>query len=176
VTGQAGFRGEMAKATRHEHPEHDFSAVTQRGLKAVTVAVTRTHQAAVEPRLPAGMLGGLTADLQQLGVDVRGALVIRSSARAATKSQYEAPARGGLLVTAIWTSVLRRGTGGDVRAAYGVGARGRRREGGRGRSRRGVGRGSGGLLGICARSARENQGIGAQRSDRNDGIGARGRT
>ena len=60
------------------------------GLEAV--ALRETHQAAREPRLPAGMLGGLTGDLQKRGVDVPGALVIRSSARTATKSQYEAPA------------------------------------------------------------------------------------
>ena len=60
MTGQAGFRGEMAKATRDGHPDHDFSAVTQRGLKALALA--QTHQAVLEPRLPAGTLDGLTAD------------------------------------------------------------------------------------------------------------------
>lgn len=157
----------MAKATRDGHPDHDFSAVTRRGLKVVALALGRTHQAAVERRLPAGMLGGLTAELQKLGVDVPGALVIRSSARTATKSQYEAPARGDLLVTAIRTSVMR---GGGGRCAGCV------RGGGRGRSRRGVGRGSGGLLGICARPIRGNHGIGAQRSDGDHGIGSRWRT
>ena len=111
----------MAKATRDGHPDHDFSAVTQRGLKVVAVAVARTHQAAVEPRLPAGMLGGLTADLQQLEVEVAGALGIRSGARTATTNQNEAPARGDLLVTAIWTSVLRRGAAGDVQLGMGWG-------------------------------------------------------
>jgi hypothetical protein len=125
MTGQAGFRGEKAKAKseRDGRAEHDFSAVMQRGLKAV--ALGQSHLAAREPRLPAGMLDGLTGDLQQLGVDVGGALVIRSSASTAMKSQYGAPARGGLVVTAIRTSGLRRRAAVDVRAACGVGARGR---------------------------------------------------
>jgi hypothetical protein len=111
----------MANAKKDGHPNHDFSAVTQRGLKALALA--QTHQAALEPRLPAGTLDRLTADLQKLGVDVPGALVTRSNAKTATKSQNEALAQGYLLVTAIRTSVVRRGAAADVRAGYGVGAK-----------------------------------------------------
>ena len=63
----------MANAKKDGHPNRDFSAVTQRGLKALDLA--QTHQAALVPRLPAGTLDGMTADLQKLGVDVPGALV-----------------------------------------------------------------------------------------------------
>ncbi len=52
---------------------------------------------------------------------VPGALVTRSAAKTATRSQNEALAQGHALVTAIRMSVLRRGAAADVRAAYGVG-------------------------------------------------------
>jgi hypothetical protein len=109
----------MANATKDVHPKRDFSAVTQRGRKALDLA--SAHQAAIEPRLPAGTLDGLAADLQKLGAVVPGALVTRSAAKTATRSQNEALAQGYALVTAIRMSVQRHGAAADVRAAYGVG-------------------------------------------------------
>lgn len=111
----------MANGKKDKHPSTDFNAATQRGLKALALA--QTHQAELVPRLAAGTLDGLTADLQKLGVDVPGALVRRSAAKTATKSQNEALVQGYLLVTAIRTSVQRRGAPADVRAAYGVGVK-----------------------------------------------------
>ena len=111
----------MANGKKDAHPSKDFNASTQRGLKALALA--QTHQAALVPRLAAGTLDGLTADLQKLGADVPGALVRRSAAKTATKSQNEALAQGYLLVTAIRTSVARRGAAADVRAGYGVGVK-----------------------------------------------------
>jgi hypothetical protein len=111
----------MANGKKDSHPNHDFNAITRRGLKALGLA--QTHQAALEPRLPAGTLDGLTADLQKLGADVPGALVTRSTAKTATVSQNEALAAGYSLVTAIRTSVARRGASAEVRAGYGVGVK-----------------------------------------------------
>jgi hypothetical protein len=111
----------MASAKKDGHPKREFSVVTQRGLKAWELA--SAHQAALVPRLPAGTLDGLTADLMKLGADVPGALVTRSTAKTATRSQNEALTQGYSLVTAIRTSVSRRGAKADVRAAYGVGAK-----------------------------------------------------
>ncbi|MEO5729320.1 MAG: hypothetical protein ABI134_07580, partial [Byssovorax sp.] len=65
-------------------------------------------------------MGWLTSDLLKLGADVPGALVTRSTAKTATKTQNEALAQGYSLVTAIRTAVSRRGAKADVRAAYGV--------------------------------------------------------
>jgi hypothetical protein len=105
----------MANGNKDRHPNTDFNASIQRGLKALALA--KKHQAALEPRLQAGTLDGLTADLQKLGADVPGALVTRSTAKTATKTQNEALAQGYSLVTAIRTSVSRRGATADVRAA-----------------------------------------------------------
>ena len=109
----------MANAKKDGHPKREFSVVTQRGMRARELA--SAHQAALEPRLPAGTLDGLTADLLKLGADVPGALVTRSTSKTATRSQNEALAQGYSLVTAIRMAVQRRGVASDVRAAYGVG-------------------------------------------------------
>ncbi len=81
--------------------------------------LAKQHQALLETRLQAGTLDELTADLLKLGVDVPGALVIRSSVKTATKSQNEALSQGYSLVTVM----QRRGATAEVRAAYGVGAK-----------------------------------------------------
>ena len=77
----------MANGNKDRHPNTDFNATIQRGLKALDLA--RKHQAALEPRLRAGTLDGLTADLERLGADVPGALVTRSAAKTATKTQND---------------------------------------------------------------------------------------
>ena len=82
----------MANATKDVHPKREVGAVTQRRLKALDLASVR--QAALEPRLPAGLGDGLAADLQKLGAVVPGALVTRSAAKTATRSQKEALAQG----------------------------------------------------------------------------------
>jgi hypothetical protein len=109
----------MANATKDGHPKREFNAILGRGLKALDLG--NAHQAALVPRLPAGTLDGLAADLQKLGADVPSALVTRSTAKTATKSQNEALAQGYSLVTAIRSAVQKRGAAADVRAAYGVG-------------------------------------------------------
>jgi hypothetical protein len=111
----------MAKATKDGHPKKDFNAVTQSGLKALALA--EKHHDALVPRLPAGTLDGLTADLSKLGAAVPGALVMRSTAKTATVGQNEALAAGYALVTGIRTAVQRRGASAEVRKAYGVGAK-----------------------------------------------------
>lgn len=103
------------------YPRKDFSAIVQVGLKAHNLA--GAHQAALEPRLPSGLLDGLAADLTKLGGDVPGAQATRAEARAATASQDEALAQGYALVTAIRTAVQRSGASKDVRVAYGVGVK-----------------------------------------------------
>jgi hypothetical protein len=111
----------MANAKKDGHPKKDFNAVTRTGLKALGLA--QDHKAALEPRLAAGTLDGLSAALQKLGVEVPGALVMRSTAKTATVSQNEALAAGYSLVTGIRTAVQRRGAAADVKKAYGVGAK-----------------------------------------------------
>lgn len=114
-------RGDMANAKKDGHPKKDFNAVTQTGLKALALA--EKHHDALVPRLPAGMVDRLTADLSKLGADVPGALVTRSTAKTATVSQNEALAAGYSLVTGIRTAVQRRGAAAEVRKGYGVGAK-----------------------------------------------------
>lgn len=114
-------RGDMANGKKDGHPKKDFNALALTARKALNLA--SAHKSALEPRLPAGTLDGLTADLQKLGVELPGTLVIRSTATTATKSQNEALSQGYSLVTAIRTAVQRRGATADVRAAYGVGAK-----------------------------------------------------
>lgn len=99
---------EMATATQDGHPGKDFGAVTQRGLKAQTLG--RAHPAALAARLPAGMLDGLAADLQKLGVNVAGEMVARSSVETAMKSRNESLAQEGR--AGLWRAI------GNMRANY----------------------------------------------------------
>jgi hypothetical protein len=82
----------MAKAKKVAHPKKDFGAITQAGLKARKLA--QDHLAALEERLPAGTMDGLTADLQKLGVDVPGVIVQRTTAQTATRGQDVALPQG----------------------------------------------------------------------------------
>ncbi len=61
-SGLGRVRGDMANGNKDRHPNTDFNASIQRGLKALALA--KKHQAALEPRLRAGTLDGLAADLE----------------------------------------------------------------------------------------------------------------
>ncbi|APR81098.1 Hypothetical protein A7982_06445 [Minicystis rosea] len=109
----------MAKAKKDAHPNKDFSAITQTGLKALQLA--DDNKAALAARLSQSVLDALAADLKDLGVVVPAALVRREVAKTATLTQEEALAQGYALVSAIRTAVVRKGASPEVRKAYGVG-------------------------------------------------------
>src|SRR4051812_42636664 len=110
----------MAKG-KDAHPRKDFAAIGQRGLKALELAMA--HKAVIEPRLPAGLLDGLNADLQELGVVVTTTQVTRDVSRVATLTQEEALAQGYKMVTAVRTAVIKAKAPAVIRKAYGVGTR-----------------------------------------------------
>ena len=103
------------------HPKKEFSGILETGVSALNLATA--HVQALEPRLPAGLLDELSADVQKLGGDVPGAEATREAARAATATQEGTLAQGYALVTAVRAAVLRSGAGKDVRKGYGVGAK-----------------------------------------------------
>jgi hypothetical protein len=100
-------------------PHKDFTAVTQVGLKASSLALA--HKAEIEPRLPAGALAGLDQDLESLGVVVPGAKQARDESMGATAAQNTALEKGYARIRAIRTTVRKTGAAADVKRAYGVG-------------------------------------------------------
>lgn len=100
-------------------PKKSDTDVTQAGLKAHGLGTT--HAALLEPRLPAGILTDLAANLDLMGIVVPGAKQTRASAKAATKTQAQALASGYQRVTAIRTALKLTQAPADVRKHYGVG-------------------------------------------------------
>ncbi len=100
-------------------PRRDFTAITQLGLKALTL--TQEHAAALAPRLPQGLVEGLSSDIAALGDVVPDAKRARSEATAATSAQNVALERGFARASAIRTAVRRAKAPADVKRAYGVG-------------------------------------------------------
>jgi hypothetical protein len=101
------------------HPGQDFAGITQMGLKALGLA--QAHPTELDPRLPAGLLPGLVADLTALGVVVPAAAQARAEVKVATQARGAAVGRGVDCVTAVRRAVRDAGAPPDVRHAYGVG-------------------------------------------------------
>jgi hypothetical protein len=91
----------MGKATR---PRTSAAQANQKGLEAHRLA-TR-DRAELEPRLGAGVIDGLAADLAALGMVVPGALQERAEKKAATQGQYGALEDLHRMISAIRTSVV----------------------------------------------------------------------
>lgn len=100
-------------------PAKDFTTITQLGLKALNLAVT--HAAALGPRLPEGLVQGLSQDIEKLGEAVPGAKQARSEAVAATSAQNVALEQGHAQMQQIRAAVRRAKAPADVRRAYGIG-------------------------------------------------------
>jgi hypothetical protein len=101
------------------HPRKDFTAITQSGLKALSLALD--HQAVIDPRLPAGTVAGLEEDLEALGAAIPGAVQVRHEAKAATTAQNTMLKQGYAQVLAIRKAVRKAEAPKDVQKAYGVG-------------------------------------------------------
>lgn len=108
-------------ATLDSYPKKQFDQITQTGLKALELG--NANKAALEGRLPAGTLDGLSADLEAFGADIPAAYVTRGASKAATRTQDDALAGGYALFNAIRSNVQRRKASEAVRRAYGVGAK-----------------------------------------------------
>jgi hypothetical protein len=100
-------------------PSKSFSSINQNALKAFNLV--QAHRASLEPRLPSGLIDGLTADLEALGVLVPGAGLVKSEAKVATVKQNVVLAEAYGLVTATRNAVQAAEAPKEVRAAFGVG-------------------------------------------------------
>jgi len=101
-------------------PSRDLTPVIQLGLKAHRLA---TDEGAIVPRLPAGFLDGLAADIAALGTLAAGARQAHLDATLATETQNAELDHAFQLVSAIRTAVRRAKPRPDVRRMYGVGHR-----------------------------------------------------
>lgn len=104
--------------TKDTHPNRDFAAITQVGLKAYNLATE--HAPAIEARLP-GATAALKVDLEALNVVVPGARLARKEAIVATAAQNALARKGYNHVQAIRKTVRKSGAPKDVQIAYGVG-------------------------------------------------------
>jgi hypothetical protein len=100
-------------------PNKGFTAITQLGFKALNLALT--HAAALGPRLPEGLVEGLSDDLAKLGDVVPGAKVARSEAVAATSAQNAALEAGYTQARQIRAAIRRAKAPVEVKRAYGIG-------------------------------------------------------
>ncbi|MFT3769735.1 MAG: hypothetical protein QM820_30225 [Minicystis sp.] len=101
------------------HPGRDFDGIKQLGIKVLNLALT--YQAAVESRLPQGVLEGLKEDLGMIGVVVPGALQAHTEAQQATEVRDEAMTRACQRMTAMRKAVRNAHASKAVQHAYGVG-------------------------------------------------------
>jgi len=101
------------------YPRRDFAGITQVGLTALGLA--QAHPAELDPRLPAGLLTGLGADLAAMGVVVPGAAQAHASARLATEERDAAVVRTIACVGAMRQAVRDADAPAEVQHAYGVG-------------------------------------------------------
>jgi hypothetical protein len=106
----------MGKARK---PRLTAAQANQKGLEAHRLA-TR-DRAELEPRLTAGVIDGLGADLTGLGVVVPGVVQERSERNAATQGQYGALARLHEIISAIRTSAVNSDLGKTEQKRWAVG-------------------------------------------------------
>jgi len=100
-------------------PSKSFNSIQQLGLKALNLA--HTHAAALGPRLPEGLVEGLSDDLEKLGAVVPGAKLARSEAIAATSAQNTTLEGGHTRMRQIRAAIRRAKAPADVKRAYGIG-------------------------------------------------------
>ncbi|MDI1477156.1 hypothetical protein [Polyangium sp. y55x31] len=100
-------------------PRKNFSAIAQLGLKALNLALV--HAAALDPRLPPGLVEDVLADVEKLGDVVPSAKQARSESVAATSAQNVALAEGHTRVRQVRAAVRRAMAPADVKRGYGVG-------------------------------------------------------
>ncbi|MDI3283570.1 hypothetical protein [Polyangium sp. 15x6] len=109
----------MNTSVKSTLPRKDFTAITQLGLKALSLALT--HADSLVPRLPEGMIELLSNDIEKLGKVVPGAKQARSEAVAATSAQNVTLERGYAQARQIRAALRRAHAPADVKRAYGVG-------------------------------------------------------
>ncbi len=91
-----------------------------RGHQALELA--EQHRGAIEPRVPAGLLDGLTNDLAELRGRQARVKEARSATKVATAAQNVALARAASVISAVGAAVRRDPTlNAEQRRAYGVG-------------------------------------------------------
>jgi len=108
----------MAKA-RSPQPAGKPAAIVQSATKARDLVLR--DRSALEPRLSAGFIDGLAADVVALGGLSAEAPRARSQSRVATLTQDQAIARGIALVKGIRDVVKAHHASAEIRRAYGVG-------------------------------------------------------
>jgi hypothetical protein len=102
-------------------PKQGFNEIVQAGEKAYVLGTA--HQSALEPRLPAGCLEGLRADLDSLTGKVTAQKTATMGVRSATASQAEALAAAHELISAVRQVLTKAKASTDTRRAYGLGTR-----------------------------------------------------
>ncbi len=113
----------MATSKKKVGPRPVRSAVEieQKGLDAL--GLLNEYAARLSDRLPAGMVGGLGADLGSIGVVVPGAVAARLEQKGATQTQNEAAATAKSLVMGIRKSLVAAGVAKASRVEFGEGAK-----------------------------------------------------
>ena len=86
-------------AKQDSRPDKNFTEITQLGLKANALAVQYT--AVLTPRLSAGLVANLQADLTSLGAVVPAAIGAKGDSKQATAAQGTALEVGYQSVTAV---------------------------------------------------------------------------
>jgi hypothetical protein len=109
----------MARQPRK--PNKDFKDITQAGEKAHKLV--SKHRAVIEPRLEAGLIDGLRADLDGLGGQVAGTTAAQSNSQAATATQNTKLSDAHDVLSGIRHAVQKSNAKADVRRAYGLGAK-----------------------------------------------------
>src|SRR5690606_6301938 len=99
-------------------PKWSIALLPDIGAKALALA--NEHRAALEPRLPPGVIDGLAASLAELDAKSAAATVVPTALKAATVTQNDAAAAGYQLVSAARRAVSRVGGRADAKA-FGVG-------------------------------------------------------
>jgi hypothetical protein len=108
------------RTTRHRAPELDVQQITERGSKALALALA--NRARLEPRLDPSTIDGLAADLTALGTVVPDAAGARQSKKAATAAERQSAEALTRRIVAISDLVRHRHAGNaEALKAWGVG-------------------------------------------------------
>jgi hypothetical protein len=100
-------------------PDPAFTTITQLGLKGVNLALK--YAAALDGRLPSGVVAGLIEDLDSMGIVVPGAKQARDEAKTATATQDALAEKGYELIRAVRAAVRKARASKEVQKAYTVG-------------------------------------------------------
>lgn len=99
-------------------PKWPIALLPDIGVKALELA--KEYRSVLEPRLPPGIIDGLSAGLAELDTKKAAAAVVPTALKAATLTQNDAAAAGYQLVSAARRAVSRVGGKADAKA-FGVG-------------------------------------------------------